>query len=62
MNEEETLRRNLAFGGAATTPVGRGVSSIACLAFVVVLAVAFWAGVLWIAEALIDSGYFTPPT
>lgn len=54
------MRRNLAIGGAAG-PMGRGVSSVACLAFVVALAIAFWAGVLWIAEALVSSGYFTPP-
>ena len=39
--------------------MGRSVSSMACLAFVVALAVAFWAGVVWIAQALVDSGYFS---
>jgi len=46
------MRRNLAYGGAARTGP-KGVSSLACLAFVIVLAIAFWAGVLWMAEALI---------
>lgn len=46
------MRRNLAFGGP-TRAMGRSVSSMACLAFVVFLAVAFWAGAVWIAEFLI---------
>jgi len=46
------MRRNLAFGGAAR-PVGRSLSSIACLVFVVCLAVAFWAGALWIGNFLL---------
>jgi hypothetical protein len=46
------MRRNLAFGGTAR-PLGRSVSSIACLAFVVFLAIAFWAGALWIGHFLI---------
>jgi hypothetical protein len=33
--------------------MGRSVSSMACLAFVVVLAIAFWAGAVWIAQFLI---------
>ena len=40
--------------------MGRSVSSVACLAVVVALAIAFWAGVVWIAQALIDIGYFGP--
>jgi hypothetical protein len=44
------MRRNLAFGGAARPAANRGASSLACLAFVAILAVAFWAGALWIAE------------
>jgi hypothetical protein len=46
------MRRNLAFGGAARS-TARSVSSIACLAFVVVLAIAFWAGALWIGNFLL---------
>lgn len=32
----------------------RGLTSIACLAFVAVLALAFWAGALWIGNTLIQ--------
>ena len=46
------MRRNLAFGGMAR-PVNRGVSSLACLAFVGCLAVAFWAGAVWIGQLLV---------
>jgi hypothetical protein len=46
------MRRHLAFGGAAR-PANRAVSSVACLAFVVALAVAFWAGAVWIAQFLL---------
>lgn len=45
------MLRRPAFGGAARA-VGRGASSIACLAFVVVLAIAFWAGAVWIGRFL----------
>jgi hypothetical protein len=53
------MRRNLAFGGSAR-PVGRTLSSIACLVFVVALAIAFWAGALWIGNFLmqVSSGGF----
>ena len=54
------MRRNLAFGGGAAGPMGRSVGSIACMAFVVALTIAFWAGIVWIAQALIDIGYFSP--
>ena len=47
------MRRNLAFGGGARPGLNRGVSSIACLAFVAVLGVAFWAGAIWIAQLLV---------
>jgi hypothetical protein len=52
------MARNLAFGGAAR-PMGRNVSSVACLAFVALIAVAFWAGALWIGEFLLraSSGF-----
>jgi hypothetical protein len=55
----ETMARNLAFGGAAR-PLGRNASSVACLAFVALLGIAFWAGALWIGEfifGLISSAY-----
>jgi hypothetical protein len=46
------MRRDLAFMGVARQ-VERPVRSIACLAFVAVLAAAFWAGAVWIAEAFL---------
>ncbi|MDB5476859.1 MAG: hypothetical protein JWP49_2370 [Phenylobacterium sp.] len=46
------MRRNLAFGGTAR-PVHRSLSSVACLAFVAVLGVAFWAGAVWLAQLLV---------
>jgi hypothetical protein len=46
------MRRDLAYGGAAR-PENRSVSSVACLAFVAVLAVAFWAGALWLGETFL---------
>jgi len=46
------MRRNLAIGGAARPSVNRSVSSVACLVFVAVLGVAFWAGAVWLAQAL----------
>ncbi len=49
------MARHLAFGGVAR-PVGRGVSSVACLAFVLALAVAFWAAAAWLGETLIRMG------
>ncbi|HVI31405.1 hypothetical protein [Phenylobacterium sp.] len=54
------MRRDLAFGGAARPVVGKGVSSVACLAFVVLLALAFWAGAVWLGQVLIhlSSGGF----
>ena len=46
------MPRNVAFGGVSRGTV-RGVTSVACLAFVAVLAIAFWAGALWIGNTLI---------
>lgn len=46
------MPRNVAFGGVSRG-TARGVTSIACLAFVAVLAIAFWAGALWIGNTLI---------
>jgi len=38
--------------------MGRGVSSFACLAFVAVLGIAFWAGVLWLGQYFLTAaGY-----
>jgi len=47
------MRRNLAYGGVARPGINRGVSSVACLAFVALLGIAFWAGAIWIAELLV---------
>jgi hypothetical protein len=47
------MRRNLAFGGLARAQGNRGISSVACLAFVALLATAFWAGAVWIAQILV---------
>jgi hypothetical protein len=44
--------RNLAFGAAR--PAGKCVSSLACLGFVIVLGLAFWAGAVWIAQAILQ--------
>lgn len=43
------MRRDLAFSGVARH-AERPARSIACLAFVALLGVAFWAGAVWIAE------------
>ena len=48
------MRRDLAWGAAR--PVRKGASSIACLAFVMFLAAAFWAGAAWIGQALMQIG------
>jgi hypothetical protein len=49
------MARHLAFGGVAR-PVGRGVSSVACLAFVLALGGAFWAAAVWLGESFIRMG------
>jgi hypothetical protein len=49
------MARHLAFGGASR-PVGRSVSSVACLAFVIVLGLAFWAATAWLGEVLLRTG------
>jgi len=51
------MARHLAYGGAMR-PVGRSVSSLACLAFVALLGLAFWAGALWLGELIFRSGAF----
>jgi hypothetical protein len=48
------MARHLAYGGLAR-PVGRGVSSFACLAFVAVLGTAFWAGALWLGQIILTA-------
>jgi len=49
------MGRHLAYGGASR-PLGRGVSSLACLAFVALLGVAFWAGALWLGQMFLRIG------
>ena len=46
------MARYLAFGGPAR-PMGRSVSSMACLAFVALLGVAFWAGAVWLGQVIL---------
>lgn len=58
------MARHLAFGGAPRTlarpMVGRGTTCVASLVFVTALGAAFWAGAVWIGQALItwSGGYF----
>lgn len=46
------MRRDLAFRGVARQ-AWRPASAIACLAFVALLAAAFWAGAVWIAQTFL---------
>ena len=50
------MRRDLAFFGGARQ-MERPVRSIACLAFVALLALAAWAGAFWIAGTFLDAGF-----
>lgn len=47
------MLRRPALIGANSRPQAKGLESVACLAFVALLAVAFWAGALWIGETII---------
>ena len=49
------MSRNIAIGGF-NRPARRGARSIACMAFVVVLGLAFWAGALLISQVLLRIG------
>ncbi|HEY3948594.1 hypothetical protein [Phenylobacterium sp.] len=49
------MGRHLAYGGMSR-PMARSASSVACLAFVAILGSAFWAGAVWIGEALLRWG------
>ena len=49
------MARHLVFGGVAR-PIGRGVSSVACLAFVILLGLAFWAAAAWLGQILLRTG------
>jgi len=44
------MRRIFALPSETRTPGKSATSSCACLAFVLLMAVAFWAGALWISE------------
>jgi hypothetical protein len=46
------MGRKLAVAGEGRS-VQKAAGSMACLAFVLVLALAFWAGAVWIAEFII---------
>jgi hypothetical protein len=41
------------FAYSAARPLARGTSSLACLAFVAILGIAFWAGAVWIGQAVL---------
>lgn len=43
---------HVTYGGALRRRA-KGLSSLACLAFVALLGMAFWAGAVWIGEALL---------
>jgi len=47
------MLRRPAIIGASARSEAKGPASIACLAFVALLATAFWAGALWIGETII---------
>lgn len=47
------MRRNLVLGGVTRQELNRGVSSVACLAFVVLLGMAFWLGAVWLAQLFV---------
>ena len=47
------MTRSPAWAGMARAP-SKGASSIACLAFVGILAVAFWTGAVWLGNVLLQ--------
>lgn len=47
------MLRRPALIGAPARQTGKSVHSVACLAYVGLLAAAFWAGALWIGETLV---------
>lgn len=52
------MGRNLAFTGVARS-ANRSLSSVACLAFVALLGLAFWTGAVWIGQFVlrVSSGF-----
>lgn len=51
------MARHLAFGGVGR-PMGRSISSVACLAFVLALGAAVWVLVAWIGGTLLSGATF----
>ena len=49
------MARHLAFGGTAK-PLGRSLTCMASLAFVILLGAAFWAGAVWLGQILLRLG------
>jgi hypothetical protein len=47
------MRRKPLLAGVSQAARGRGASSVACIAFVAAVGVAFWAGAVWIGEQLL---------
>lgn len=54
------MRPKLAFPGLVRVPGRAATCSVACMAFVLFLATAFWAGVVWVGASLLTlfSGAF----
>lgn len=48
------MSRNTALAGRGRRNVNRGPASVACLAFVALLSLAFWAGAAWIVQHLLS--------
>lgn len=48
------MSRNTAMAGRGQGTAQRGPASIACLTFVAVLSLAFWAGAAWIVQHLLS--------
>ncbi len=46
------MLRRPAVIGAPARPASKALNSVACFAFVALLAAAFWAGALWIVQTL----------
>jgi hypothetical protein len=51
------MARHLVYGGAMRL-MGRDVSSLACLLYVALLGLAFWAGALWLGQLILRIGAF----
>jgi len=51
--EARNMRRNLALAHGLRGATPKAPRSLACIAFVAVIGVAFWAGAIWIGETLL---------